>query len=59
MVVAQAGARLDETAIRTALGESLARYKLPKAIHVVPELPRNAMGKVQKAALRARYAPDA
>ena len=37
------------------LAERLARYKLPKRILVVDELPRNAMGKVQKTLLRARY----
>lgn len=30
----------------------LARFKHPKAIHVIDELPRNAMGKVQKTILR-------
>ena len=29
---------------------------MPKRIFVVAELPRNAMGKVQKAELRKRYA---
>jgi malonyl-CoA/methylmalonyl-CoA synthetase len=39
-----------------ALATRLARFKVPKRIHVVDELPRNAMGKVQKAELRERYA---
>jgi malonyl-CoA/methylmalonyl-CoA synthetase len=39
-----------------ALATRLARFKVPKRIHVVDELPRNAMGKVQKAELRKRYA---
>jgi malonyl-CoA/methylmalonyl-CoA synthetase len=34
----------------------LARYKVPKRILVVEELPRNAMGKVQKKALRKAFA---
>ncbi len=34
----------------------LAGYKSPKVVHVVDELPRNAMGKVQKNILRTRYA---
>jgi malonyl-CoA/methylmalonyl-CoA synthetase len=38
------------------LATRLARFKVPKRIHVVDELPRNAMGKVQKAELRRRYA---
>jgi malonyl-CoA/methylmalonyl-CoA synthetase len=38
------------------LGERLAKFKLPKRVFVATELPRNAMGKVQKAELRNRYA---
>ena len=34
---------------------SLARFKLPRKIFVLDELPRNAMGKVQKNLLRERY----
>ncbi|MFI6366205.1 AMP-binding protein [Nocardia sp. NPDC050630] len=34
----------------------LARFKQPRAIRVVESLPRNVMGKVQKAELRKRYA---
>mgnify|MGYP001764346463 CR=1 FL=1 len=34
----------------------LAPYKLPTRLACVPELPRNAMGKVQKNVLRERYA---
>ncbi|MGW4353543.1 fatty-acid--CoA ligase FadD5 [Nocardia sp. NPDC004582] len=37
------------------LNESLARYKHPKHLVVVPELPRNASGKVVKVALREQY----
>ena len=33
----------------------LARFKHPRAVHIVPALPRNAMGKVQKAELRKIY----
>jgi len=39
-----------------ALSRSLAKFKVPKRIFEVDELPRNAMGKVQKAELRKRYA---
>jgi len=38
-----------------ALGRRLARFKAPKQIVLVDSLPRNAMGKVQKAALREAY----
>jgi malonyl-CoA/methylmalonyl-CoA synthetase len=55
VVVARAGATLDETTLRAALEQRLANYKLPKSIVFVSEMPRNAMGKVQKAQLRERY----
>ena len=45
----------DEAAILEALEGRLARYKAPKRVFFVEELPRNAMGKVQKAALREIY----
>ena len=38
-----------------AIAGDLARFKQPKAAVVVADLPRNAMGKVQKAVLRERY----
>jgi malonyl-CoA/methylmalonyl-CoA synthetase len=38
------------------LGGRLARFKLPKRVITVPEMPRNTMGKVQKKALREQYA---
>ncbi|HKS57255.1 MAG TPA: malonyl-CoA synthase [Steroidobacteraceae bacterium] len=55
VVVPRPGAVLDENALRTALEQRLAKYKLPKRIVFVAEMPRNAMGKVQKAALRETY----
>jgi malonyl-CoA/methylmalonyl-CoA synthetase len=45
-----------EEEILSRLAERLAKFKLPKRVFVVDELPRNAMGKVQKAELRAKYA---
>lgn len=42
-------------AVRGALDGRLARYKLPKNVVVVDELPRTASGKIRKADLRARY----
>jgi acyl-CoA synthetase (AMP-forming)/AMP-acid ligase II len=38
------------------IAEDLARFKQPKAVRVIDALPRNVMGKVQKATLRERYA---
>ena len=55
-VVAKAGAVLSEDAIIELVKARLARYKVPKRILVVAELPRNAMGKVQKNALRKMFA---
>ncbi len=51
-VIAGAG---DEAAIIGAAREKLAAFKTPKRVIFVADLPRNAMGKVEKAALRERY----
>jgi malonyl-CoA/methylmalonyl-CoA synthetase len=56
VVVAESGAALSHDALVSLLQGRLARFKQPKSIQIVPELPRNSMGKVQKAALRASYA---
>lgn len=44
----------DDT-LRSALNAGLARFKHPRRFYWVEELPRNAMGKVQKNVLRERY----
>jgi len=46
----------SEAEVIAALSNRLAKFKLPKRVFVVDELPRNAMGKVQKAELRNQYA---
>jgi malonyl-CoA/methylmalonyl-CoA synthetase len=56
VVVQQPGAQLEESAIITTLKAKLANFKVPKRVFVVDALPRNAMGKVQKNALRQQYA---
>src|SRR5580704_1048893 len=56
VVVAKPGAVLSEEAIIESIKTRLARYKLPKRILLVAELPRNAMGKVQKSSLRKTFA---
>jgi malonyl-CoA/methylmalonyl-CoA synthetase len=56
VVKAEAGAALDEAGIIAAIRDELAVFKVPKRVFFVDELPRNAMGKVQKNALRERYA---
>ena len=45
-----------ESGMIAKLSETLAKFKVPKRIFVSAELPRNAMGKVQKAELRKVYA---
>ena len=52
----QNGAELDEKDVIAAIADQLARFKQPKRVIFVPELPRNVMGKVQKAELRKTYA---
>jgi malonyl-CoA/methylmalonyl-CoA synthetase len=47
----------DEAALLAGLDGRMARFKRPRRVIFVDELPRNAMGKVQKAALRARFSP--
>jgi malonyl-CoA/methylmalonyl-CoA synthetase len=56
VVVPQPSALLSEADIIHALQAKLARYKVPKRVFIIDELPRNSMGKVQKNALRATYA---
>ncbi len=55
VVVAAEGRRIDEHAVIAALRAQIATFKVPKRVHVVAELPRNAMGKVQKNVLRERF----
>lgn len=56
VVVATQGVVLEPQAMIAALKTQLANYKVPKRIELVSELPRNAMGKVQKNILREQYA---
>ena len=51
-VVVPSSASMDPDAVLAGIGDQLARFKQPKRIHVVEELPRNTMGKVQKNVLR-------
>lgn len=55
VVVAQPDTIFDEAATISALKSRLAGYKVPKRVYRVDELPRNAMGKVQKKVLRERF----
>jgi malonyl-CoA/methylmalonyl-CoA synthetase len=55
VVVRAKGAALTEAAVIAALEGRLARFKQPKRVFIVEDLPRNAMGKVQKNVLRETY----
>ncbi|MEZ3161574.1 o-succinylbenzoate--CoA ligase [Microbacterium sp. BWT-B31] len=56
IVTLRDGASVTTDQVRAHLDGKLARYKLPKNVVVVDELPRTASGKVRKADLRARFA---
>lgn len=55
VVVARNQSVLKEEALIAAMKEKLANYKVPKRVIRVEHLPRNTMGKVQKALLRQEY----
>ena len=55
VVVSRPGAQADEASIIGTLKSRMAGYKVPKRVHFVDALPRNAMGKVQKNLLRERF----
>jgi len=56
IIVPEKGRELSAAAMLADLKGRLANYKVPKQMVFVPELPRNAMGKVQKNVLRDTYA---
>jgi malonyl-CoA/methylmalonyl-CoA synthetase len=58
VAIRQKGADIDEMQVLQVLKDRLAKYKLPKRIYFVDELPRNAMGKVQKNLLRKQFSFD-
>lgn len=55
VVVAENGVTLGPDQIMTASGGALARFKQPRQVIVLSQLPRNTMGKVQKNVLRDTY----
>jgi malonyl-CoA/methylmalonyl-CoA synthetase len=55
-IVLRPGAALTESAIIGHVRTRLSAYKVPRRVLLLPELPRNAMGKVRKEALRTTYA---
>ena len=54
-IVPKPGAQLSEPDIIAYVKARLANYKVPKRVVFVPQLPRNAMGKVLKNELRAAH----
>ncbi|KJC41830.1 malonyl-CoA synthase [Bradyrhizobium sp. LTSP849] len=55
VLVCSKGTDVTEAAVLKALDGRLAKFKMPKRVFVVDELPRNTMGKVQKNVLRDTY----
>jgi fatty-acyl-CoA synthase len=55
LLVPSPGATLDPDAVRTALRERLAGFKVPQQVRVVDQLPKTATGKIRKPDLRDRY----
>ena len=55
VVVQKTGAKLNAVAMIQELKAKIANFKVPKKLEIVKELPRNAMGKVQKNVLRQQY----
>ena len=49
------GAAIDEAAVQAALEGRLAKFKQPKRVLFLDDLPRNTMGKVQKNVLREQF----
>ena len=56
VLVAKDGTELNTGTIADAVGHLLARFKHPRKIVILDELPRNSMGKVQKNLLRDQFA---
>ena len=56
VVVGKAGSALDSAEMLAELKSKIANFKVPKRIFIVDDLPRNAMGKVQKNLLRQEHA---
>jgi malonyl-CoA/methylmalonyl-CoA synthetase len=55
IVILKDDSQLGEAGLLLALGERLAKYKLPRRVLFALELPRNAMGKVKKNVLREMH----
>jgi acyl-CoA synthetase (AMP-forming)/AMP-acid ligase II len=58
IVVPRNGAQLSESAVKEYVKDNLARYKVPRDVEFVDELPRNTTGKVLKRELLERETDD-
>ena len=58
IVVPRSGAKLSEAEVRDYVRDNLARYKIPRDVEFVDELPRNTTGKVLKRELMDRETED-
>ncbi|MFC8039040.1 o-succinylbenzoate--CoA ligase [Paenarthrobacter sp. NPDC057355] len=56
IVTLREGTSLTEEQLRSHLAGKLARYKIPKSVVFVEEMPRTASGKIRKTDLRKQYA---
>ncbi|MFT6073852.1 MAG: malonyl-CoA/methylmalonyl-CoA synthetase [Yoonia sp.] len=56
LLVAEPGADISTDDIMATLNDQLARFKQPKKLIVMPDFPRNTMGKLQKNVLREQFA---
>ena len=54
-VVKKKGASVTEDSIKSAVKSNLARYKVPREVEFIDELPRNATGKVLKRELKEQH----
>jgi fatty-acyl-CoA synthase len=57
VVVAAPGGSTDPEALKAALRERLAGFKVPRHVRFVEALPKTATGKIRKPDLRATYTP--
>jgi malonyl-CoA/methylmalonyl-CoA synthetase len=55
IIVLKPNTELDANTCITRLKSQIANFKVPKQVFFVPDLPRNAMGKVQKNSLRKQF----
>jgi fatty-acyl-CoA synthase len=58
LLVASSGTGPDPDAVRTALRQRLAGFKVPRRIRFVDQLPKTATGKIRKSDLRTRYVTE-